>query len=139
MSNATAAFGADVHVSTDQVSYDKIGELRNVRLEVAGEVVDATSFDTAGWRDRIKTLKDWRWSAGGFYLEGDAGQDAVWTALIGDTTLYLRLRPKGSAGGNLEFEGLSHMTAFNIEGAVDDLFAIDLEGVGAGALARAAQ
>lgn len=134
MSNATAGFNGVVQISTDDVTYNTIGEVRNVRLQVSGENIDATSFDSAGWRERIVGLSDWRWSASAFYLEANTAQDNIRSAITGRTGVYLRLIPKGSAMGNQRLGGFSQIVAFNVEGAVDDAFAIDMEGVALAAL-----
>jgi predicted secreted protein len=139
MSNATAAYGAKVAISTDGTTYNDIGEVRNVRVQVAGENIDVTSFDTSGWRDRIIGLSDWTFSAGSFYLEADTAQDNLWSAITGRTSVYLRLRPKGNSSGADEYIGQCQITAYSIEGAVDDAFATELEGVGMGAITKSTQ
>jgi predicted secreted protein len=139
MSNAIAAFGALVQISTDDIVYNTIAEMRNVRVEVSGESIDVTSFDTAGWRERVISLSDWRWTASGFYIEADTAQTDVFSAITGRTAIYLRVRPEGTGVGLPEFLGQSQITAYNLEGAVDDAFAVDLEGIALAALTLAAQ
>ena len=104
MSNATAGFNGVVQVSTDDITYNTIGEVRNVRLQVSGENIDATSFDSSGWRERIVGLSDWRWSAGSFYLEGNTAQDNLRNAITGRTPIYIELTPKELAWLDLRSE-----------------------------------
>ena len=139
MSDAIPAFGALVQISTDDIAYNTIGEMRNVRVEVSGESIDVTSFDTAGWRERVISLSDWRWTASGFYLDADVAQGDVFSAITGRTAVWLRVRPEGAGVGLPEFKGQTQITAYNLEGAVDDAFAVDLEGVALAALTSAAQ
>lgn len=137
---AIAAKNATVEVSSDGgATYNKIGEMREVNLSVEVGDIDATSLDSAGWEERLDGIKSWSGTAAGFYLEANAGQDAVWAALEGSTALKLRFRPKGALAGAKQFVGDIRIRGYNLAAAVSDALAKDISFSGTGAIVRSAQ
>lgn len=136
---ALPGFNAKLAVSTDGGSiYNDIGELRDVTVTVEADEIDATSKDSAGWREFIQGLKQWGGSAEGLYLQANVGQDAVYNALVNGTLVKLRFRPKAGAG-NDQFIGDAIITGYEPAGPLDDAIAVSINFRGTGALANSVQ
>lgn len=140
---ATAAvpgFLAKVAVSTDGGSvYNVVGELRDVTLTLEADEIDATSKDSAGWREFIEGLKQWSGSAEALYLEANVAQDALYNALINRTLVKLRFRPKGDQVGFKQFIGDAVITGFEPGLPTDDAIANAITFRGTGALTQSTQ
>lgn len=140
---ATAAvpgFNAKVAVSTDGGSvYNVIGELRDVTLTLEADEIEATSKDSAGWREFIEGLKQWGGSAEHLYLEANVPQDALYSALINRTLVKLRFRPKGDTVGFQQFIGDAVITGWEPALPTDDAVAVSITFRGTGALTKSTQ
>lgn len=132
-------FNAKLAVSTDGgTTYTDIGELREVTLTLEADEIDATSKDSGSWREFIPGLKQWGGSAAGLYLQANAGQDAVYNALVNGTTVKLRFRPRAGAG-NDQFIGDAIITSYEPSAPLDDAIAVNIAFRGTGALVNSVQ
>jgi TP901-1 family phage major tail protein len=140
---ATAAipgFNAKVAVSSDGGSnFFVIGELRDVTLTVEADEIDATSKDSAGWREFIVGLKQWGGSAEHLYLEANTAQDALRNALVNRTLVKLRFRPKGDSVGADQFIGDAIITGWEPALPTDDAVAVSVTFRGTGAIVESTQ
>lgn len=60
-----------------------VAEINDATFTINGEIVDISSFDSAGWRERLLNLRDATISISGFYSDGDTdGQVALRTAIL---------------------------------------------------------
>ena len=138
-SSAIPGFDADIFISDDGGStFNKIGELREVTLNVEGEPIDVSSHDTAPWREFITGLKQFTASAEGLYISADVGQDAVLTALLDDVDIKIQFNPKAGTGLP-RFDGDGLITSWELSGPNDDAAAVSIEIQGNGALSEVAQ
>lgn len=136
---AIPGFNAKLAVSTDGGSvYNDIGEMRDVTLTVEADEIDATSKDSAGWREFLEGLTQWGGTAEGLWLDVNTGQDAVYNALVAKTTVMLRLRPKTGAGLD-QYIGTAIITGYEVANPLDDAVAVNITFRGTGALAKSAQ
>jgi len=102
----------------------KFGELKDFTLTVAQGALDATSKDSAGWKEFLSGLNEWGGSGTGLYLleTTDAGQNAIFAALSGDNPVWLQLREAASSmmAAAIElFTGLAVVTQFDVESPLD--------------------
>lgn len=89
-----------IAVSTDGVSYTDVGGVNSLSSSDDAEEIDATDFDSAGFKEgeygetqislSVTVLRD----------EADAGQDIVRTAKNAKNLLYCRYRPYENAGSD---------------------------------------
>lgn len=136
---AIAGYNALLYVSTDGgTTYNPIGELKDVTLTVKQDAIDATSHDSAGWKEFIPGVSEWTAKAEALYIDANATQDAVFNALINKTILKFRLTPK--TGSGLEkFEGSGIITDWELAGPNTAAAAVSISIQGTGALTKGVQ
>jgi len=60
-----------------------VQEINEATFTINGEIVDISSFDSGGWRERLLNLRDATITISGFYVPSDTnGQAALRTALL---------------------------------------------------------
>lgn len=139
-SAAIAGLLATLELSIDGgTTYQKIGECKDMTLTVQGSEVDVTSHDSGDWKEFIYGRKEWSAEAEALYVDSNAGQDNVYTALNGKTIIKLRFRPAGAASGKDQFTGDALVLNWDLSGPNDDAAASKLSFKGTGALTKAAQ
>ncbi|ATW27946.1 phage tail tube protein [Candidatus Formimonas warabiya] len=107
-----------------------INGLKEVKFTANGENIEVTTFQSAGWREKLQGLKDVALSLTGFYLPADTnGQVAIRTAWLNGTTISLTYLVDGTVG----FTGTYLVTSFEIGSVVEGELsvAIELESTGA--------
>jgi len=95
---------------------------------MSADDIDITSFDSAGWRERMQGIKEWSGSfEGNFKPEDTAGQAALINAWITGQKVTLELQ----VNSTVKFSGDALVT-LNIETPVDDKasFSCDFQGTG---------
>lgn len=134
MTQAIAGYQGKVYISSDGgTTYNPIGEIRDATLTINSSEIDATSFDSGGWSEFIPGLKDWEVSAEGLYVVANAGQSALYNALVNGSTVKIRLLPK-TGTGNTGYEGNAIITSWEINNTTDDAVSISASFRGTGAL-----
>jgi len=121
----------------------KFGELREFTLNVAGGALDATSKDSAGWKENIAGLREWSGSGSGLYLleSTDAGQAAVFNALTGGSPVWVQLRQATTVGASAAvqlYTGQSIVTGFDIESPLEGPAGVKVSVKGTATLTKAA-
>jgi len=133
---ATAAilgFDAQVYVSNDGgTTYLKFAEAREMTLNVEDELIDATSHDSAAWREFINGLRNWTVDLEGLYISTDATQNNIFTAITAKTLLKVQFRVKDTSGED-QFSGDVRVSTFVPTMPNDDAAAstVNLQGTGA--------
>lgn len=60
-----------------------VAEINDATFTINGEVVDISSFDSDGWRERLLNLRDATIAISGFYASDDTtGQNVLRTAIL---------------------------------------------------------
>lgn len=130
---AIAGYKAVVKTSTSSTdgAQTAIGELRDYSLNVVHETFNATSHDSSGERERIGGITDWTGSAEALYVDDNASQRQVFSALNGRTKIDLSFMPVGSSSGD-HWVGEGFITGHELTGPNEDAaaLAIELEGTG---------
>ncbi len=133
MATATiAGYKAIVKTSTSTGgAVTKIGELREYTLDVVHNTFDATSHDSSGERERIGGITEWSGSADALFVDDNASQRQVFTALNDRTKVDFEFMPVGSSSGD-HWTGSGFITGHNLTGPNEDAaaLAIELEGTG---------
>ena len=127
-----AGYKAIVKTSTSTGgAVTKIGELRDYTLDVTHTTFDATSHDSSGERERIGGITDWVGSADALYVDDNASQRQVFTALNERTKVDFEFMPVGSSSGD-HWTGPGFITGHSLTGPNEDAaaLAIELEGTG---------
>lgn len=109
----------------------KVAGIENWKLSVKGNLVDITSFDSAGWEEYLATTKGWELSFEGVLAEGDTtGQDVVLDAMVDGTVLSITLdkAPSSSYTGDVLIESVE------IDTSVKDKIKLSIKSKGTGPL-----
>ena len=119
-------FKASLYLATSSSggTIRKFGELKDFTLTLAGGALDATSKDSAGWKENLVGLKEWSGSGSGLYLmeSADLGQEVLYTALTGGYPVWVELKEASTAtggGGTQQWQGLSVVTGLDVESPLD--------------------
>ena len=130
--SAIPGFDGQVLISDDAgVTFNKLGELRDMTINIEAELIDATSHDSGGWREFIAGLKNWTISHEGLYIQTNVGQADARKALLNDTKIKVRFRPKDLAT-KIQFSGDAFMSSEEQANPNDDAstFATEIQGTG---------
>lgn len=134
MTQAIAGFNGKVYISTDGGNnYTAIGEIRNAKLKIKQDEIEATSFDSGGWMEYIPGMKEWEVETEALYVYSNAGQSALYNALVNGSTVKIRLIPKNGTG-NTGYQGDAFITDWEVETPVDDAVVVSANFRGTGPL-----
>lgn len=114
-------------------AYTVVAGLKNISLEIDGQVVDDSEFGV-DWVQRLQGVNDWKITASGNIRPTDAnGQVAIRNALINGTDLFAQFLPDNGTTANIGTKGQVMVTKFSStgqwEGGQD--VTIELQGSGA--------
>lgn len=111
--------------STTASSTDALAELRNIRIRVSHDQLDAESNDSGGWRESIRGSRGWTATAESLYIPSSAATAHIFAdAVINDYALGFRFMPSTSTGDSRthNYNGVGHITDFEIGGDTKGLF-----------------
>lgn len=136
--SASAGFQGQVYVSIDGgATFIPVGECKSATLTITRDEIDATSFDSVGWKENITGLASWEMSMEALYINqsyrGNAGQVNVQNAMFGGQTVKWRLLPLDGVG-NLGYLGDGFVNSFEIAVEVEDAVMLSLSVMGCGYL-----
>lgn len=94
----------------------------NASMTFQGELLDDTTFETSGWRSRVRGLRDYSLSVTAVYGTTHAGLGIVRNALINGTDLDFQYLPDGIKG----FQGRVEVETYNLSGDVGGLETVDI-------------
>lgn len=136
MTQAIPGYDGQIYVSDDGGSnYIKIGEIRDMTLNVENEDFDATSHDSNGWRERIYGLRNWGLSGGNVYVYNNPGQVSLIDALIGAVNVKVKFRPKDSSSLP-QYTGDAVMSTTELNAPTDDIADSSFEILGTAAITK---
>lgn len=118
---AIAGKGGSVHVGAN-----RIAEISNWSLDLGGDDIDTTNFDSNGWKAFLAGLKEWSGSIEGNFKPDDTnGQKAILNAWVSGTPVEFEFHVTDT----IKFTG-SALVKPSIEVPVDDKasFSCDLQG-----------
>lgn len=111
-------------------SYVTIADLNNVTFTIDNEALDITAF-AATYGSKVAGLKNWSISASGFRNTSDTtGQNAIHTAVLGDTDTFLQILPNGTTG----YKGQVIINSLETGDDVGGVVSFSLQATGTGAL-----
>lgn len=121
--SASPGFQGQVYISIDGGSnYIPVGEAKSVSIAGSQEQLDATSFDSVGWKESIVGLKGWELTIDGFYINqsyrGNIGQVNVQDSFLGGQVVRWKILPLRGTG-NIGYVGDGFVTTFDIAISVD--------------------
>ena len=136
--SASAGFRGQVYVSIDAgVTWLPVGEVKDATITVTQDDIDATSFDSVGWKENIVGLKSWEMSMEALYVNqtfrGNQGQLNVQNSILGGQVVRWRLLPLRGTG-DLGYMGDGFVTSFEVNVPVDDAVNLSLSVMGSGYL-----
>ncbi|MDR4483829.1 MAG: phage major tail protein, TP901-1 family [Nitrospirales bacterium] len=139
MSQAIAGFKGQMFLSTDGGSnYNKVAELKDVTLTVERDTIDVTNHSQSGWKENILGAAQWSASAEALFVNDDVQLQALYDALINQTTLKFRFVAEEVAGKK-KWEGDGIVTSFELSFPNDDAAGASMEILGSGALTAGTQ
>jgi predicted secreted protein len=123
-------------ISVKAVTLNSVGFTTDFSLEINKSTVDVTRLASAGWKEYLIDLKDWKVSFSGFGTRGtpganEYGYDQLLTSLLSnDTTLVAIL--KSSTTADQYTIGQAYLTSLKQSGAVGDAlkYSGELQGTG---------
>jgi len=117
-----AAFNKVVSVKTTGASVYTELPGSNASLTFQGEMLDDTTYETSGWRSRVRGLRDYNLSVTCVYSSTHAGLAIIRAALFSGVDLQFKYLPDGTNG----FGGKVKVESFNMSGDVGGLETVDV-------------
>jgi predicted secreted protein len=117
----------------------KIAESQDMELTIDLKTIDATSHDSAGWEEKIAGNSNWKITAKGLYVFGDAPRQSVRDALINKTTVTVIFESVYNTVGQEKFTGTAWVSNYKTTGPNEAAASIDVEFEGTGALTAGTQ
>jgi TP901-1 family phage major tail protein len=103
--------------------------LNDASFNLNGETIEVTTFESAGWKERISGLKDFAMSLSGFYEKDDAlGQGALKDALLNGTSIPVDYLVDGAAGFRGDYLVTSFETGASASGEVTASYSLESTG-----------
>lgn len=130
--------GRDLVAKLDTV---KLGNVTSIQLNVDGEIINVSDWDSGEWNDKLAGRKDWTMTIGVFYNPEEAGQDDAEVLMFSAGRAgTLAFGPDTPATGDITYEGDVIMSNFSpdasdSDGAITASYSFE----GNGALARNVQ
>ncbi|MDA8212161.1 MAG: phage tail tube protein [Clostridia bacterium] len=110
----------------------KVAEISGWSLDLGGDNIDTTNFDSNGWKEYLAGLKEWSGSAeGNFKFTDTTGQKAIYDAWAAGTSLSAEFRLGTTSP---KFSGAIFVSSVGIEDPVDDKITVTFDFQGSGAL-----
>jgi len=108
-------------ISTDGVTYTDIGEVKTIGLDTSHDLADATTNDSAGWKEEKAADSQVSLEVSGKYDSANAGQVILMAAAFAKTQVYLRFRPQVSSGVEKQVVFLSNISNYKVNTATGDV------------------
>lgn len=125
MKMAIAGKGGSVNLGAN-----KVAEIKTWSLDLGGDDIDTTSFDSNGWKEYLAGLKEWSGSFEGNYKPDDTnGQKAILAAWLAGTALAFTFK----VNATVSFTGSAFVKP-SLEVPVDDKASFSCDFTGTGAL-----
>ncbi len=136
---AIAGLSGQLFVSSDGgVTYNILGEAKDVTLAIKRDAIDVTSHDSAGTREFIPGTMEWSAKVDGLFIDGNAAQDAVSSALLNGTKVKVRFWPKAGVGLD-KYEGDGVITDWELSSPNTEAAQISVSIQGSGVLTKGVQ
>lgn len=121
-----------------QLDSTKLGNVTSISLNVDGEVVNVSDWDSGDWNDKLAGRKDWQMTIGVYYNAEDAGQGDAETMMFSTgRSGTLSFGPETPASGDVVYSGTVIMSNFNPDASgADDAITANYTFEGNGALTR---
>jgi predicted secreted protein len=128
---ATAGKNTLVQVSTATAgTYTTIASMNSQSGTFDGTALDVTAFGAA-WKSKVQGLKDAKYEVSGFWESTNtAGQTAVRTALVNDSTLFVQVLIDGTTVNYFKQE--IKVTNYSVKSSVDGLVELSMSFEGTG-------
>lgn len=111
-----------------------LAELRNIRIRVNHDQIDATSNDSSGWNEYLRGSRGWTATAESLYASSSGMTYHIFAdAVINDYAVSVLFQPTTAATATYCYTGTAHITDFEIGGDSKGLFVnnVNLQGTGA--------
>jgi len=127
-----AKFGV---ASASSVALTAVGKVTGVDVSVNGEPIPVTNFDSSGWREVIKGVRDWEVSFEAMMVSTSisAAHDTLRGYLSSETRAWFGLQNSTADPYGIAFQGFGYMSGWTMSGNTDDaqLFNGSITGDGA--------
>lgn len=131
--NAIGGFRAQLRVSSDGLTYTRLGEVQVLTLDDRAAEIAANHHDDIAYENAIQGRSKWRLTGTVNYIYNDAGQAVVRTAKLTQAPLYVKLMPYELVGRE-KFTGQGIVVQWGISGDDNAVAGSPFEISGSGAL-----
>lgn len=124
--------GVDILVlieTTTPGTFIEVGGQRGATLSESNETIETTNKGSGGYKEFEYGFGEWKISADGLFISGDAGYQRLVTAMRTKTKVKVRWTELGTQ----KFEGTALITSRDLEGPYDAeaTYSVEFQGSGA--------
>ena len=132
-----AGRSAQIQVSATTSGHADFGRARNFTLAVNRDLIDATSFDSSGWREVITGTANWTLNVETVFLStaSSGKQDDLRVALSSAARQHFKIM-NSTAGGSQTWQSWGYVTGWDLGGALSDIQVHNFTVAGDGKLAE---
>lgn len=98
MTLALPGFTAKLLVSALSGTPKEVAEARELTVDIEHELIDATSHDSAEFREMIRGLRNWSITAGILHITGDTEQALIRANILAGLAMDIELTEETGAG-----------------------------------------
>lgn len=120
-----------------QVAGTTVAHLTSNGVSMSHSTREASTKDSAGWKDSLEGQKSWSMSGEGFFAEDASyGYEDLFTAYAARTAVVLTYTTDVS--GDMEYSGSAYITALERTDGLEESTTFSISFEGTGAIAKAA-
>jgi len=111
-----------------------VGEVKNYSLDVASDIVDATTLGSNGWRRNVATIRGWSGSCTVHFDTNDQGQNDIRAALMAGESLQMTFYVGKNESGTKYYQGTAFVKSGSLTNDVAGLAEVTFSFEGNGEL-----
>lgn len=111
--------------NTNTTEWITFGEVMDSTWTFTADDLDATSYNSAGWREYIYGLQGWELNVETLYLNSDTSQDIAWNMVFGRAKQSFAFTPN-NVGTGQGYQGPAIIPSFEVGTPVDDKIVLSL-------------
>lgn len=121
-------------LSATTAAVAKVGEVENWEIQIQRDTIDATSFDSSGYKETVEGIMNWTARAGAISVSGNANQVVIRKQIVAATPAKCSFSFQPTTSATMKWTGSGYIRGVRTFGGTRDLVMLDVDIEGTGAL-----